>query len=63
MSTEEKVSKFVELFAAIPDERQEWKIKHKPSDITGQNGAGSVLSSLPFKPYRFAEQTGTGARP
>jgi predicted transposase YbfD/YdcC len=33
MSTEEKVSKFVELFAAIPDERQEWKVKHKLVDI------------------------------
>jgi predicted transposase YbfD/YdcC len=33
MSTEEKVSKFMELFAAIPDERQEWKTKHKLIDI------------------------------
>jgi predicted transposase YbfD/YdcC len=28
-----KVSKFVELFQCIPDERQEWKIKHKLVDI------------------------------
>jgi predicted transposase YbfD/YdcC len=33
MSTEEKVSKFIELFAAIPDERQDWKTKHKLVDI------------------------------
>jgi predicted transposase YbfD/YdcC len=33
MSTEEKVSRFIELFAAIPDERQEWKVKHKLLDI------------------------------
>lgn len=33
MSTGEKISKFVELFAAIPDERQEWKVKHKLIDI------------------------------
>jgi predicted transposase YbfD/YdcC len=33
MSTEEKVSKFIELFSAIPDERQEWKVKHKLVDI------------------------------
>jgi predicted transposase YbfD/YdcC len=33
MSTEEKVSKFKELFSAIPDERQEWKVKHKLIDI------------------------------
>ena len=33
MSTDEKVSKFIELFGAIPDERQEWKTKHKLIDI------------------------------
>jgi predicted transposase YbfD/YdcC len=33
MPTEEKVSKFIELFSAIPDERQEWKVKHKLTDI------------------------------
>jgi predicted transposase YbfD/YdcC len=33
MSGKEKVSKFIELFAAIPDERQEWKVKHKLIDI------------------------------
>ena len=27
------VSKFVELFAGLPDERQEWKVKHKLVDI------------------------------
>jgi predicted transposase YbfD/YdcC len=30
---EQKVSKFVELFSNFPDERQEWKIKHKLVDI------------------------------
>jgi predicted transposase YbfD/YdcC len=30
---EKKVSAFVALFENIPDERQEWKIKHKPVDI------------------------------
>jgi predicted transposase YbfD/YdcC len=30
---EKEASKFVELFANIPDERQEWKIKHKLVDI------------------------------
>lgn len=30
---EENVSSFVELFANIPDERQEWKVKHKLVDI------------------------------
>lgn len=29
----EKVSKFVELFSDLPDERQEWKIKHRLVDI------------------------------
>jgi predicted transposase YbfD/YdcC len=33
MSTDEKVSKFIELFGTIPDERQEWKTKHKRIDI------------------------------
>jgi predicted transposase YbfD/YdcC len=33
MSVNEKVSKFIELFASIPDERQEWKVKHKLVDI------------------------------
>ena len=33
MSTDEKVSKFIELFETIPDERQEWKTKHKLVDI------------------------------
>ena len=33
MSTEEKVSKFIELFETLPDERQEWKTKHKLIDI------------------------------
>jgi predicted transposase YbfD/YdcC len=31
--TEQKVSKFVELFSNLPDERQEWKVKHKLVDI------------------------------
>jgi len=30
---QDKVSKFVELFEDMPDERQEWKIKHKLIDI------------------------------
>jgi predicted transposase YbfD/YdcC len=30
---EEKISKFIELFQSLPDERQEWKIKHKLIDI------------------------------
>jgi predicted transposase YbfD/YdcC len=30
---EKKISAFKELFASIPDERQEWKIKHKLIDI------------------------------
>jgi predicted transposase YbfD/YdcC len=30
---EQKVSKFVELFSNLPDERQAWKIKHKLVDI------------------------------
>lgn len=30
---EKKVSKFVELFDGLPDQRQEWKIKHKLTDI------------------------------
>jgi predicted transposase YbfD/YdcC len=33
MSREEKISKFIELFRSLPDERQEWKIKHKLVDI------------------------------
>jgi predicted transposase YbfD/YdcC len=32
-TTESKVSAFVDLFANIPEERQEWKIKHKLVDI------------------------------
>jgi predicted transposase YbfD/YdcC len=30
---ENKVSMFIELFSSIPDERQEWKVKHKLVDI------------------------------
>jgi predicted transposase YbfD/YdcC len=30
---EQKVSKFIELFNNLPDERQEWKVKHKLVDI------------------------------
>jgi predicted transposase YbfD/YdcC len=29
----DKISKFVELFRKLPDERQEWKVKHKLVDI------------------------------
>jgi hypothetical protein len=30
---ENKASEFVNLFANIPDERPEWKVKHKLIDI------------------------------
>jgi predicted transposase YbfD/YdcC len=37
-----KVSAFIELFADIPDERQEWKIKHKLTDILFIAVVGSI---------------------
>jgi predicted transposase YbfD/YdcC len=57
MSTEEKVSKFIELFAAIPDERQEWKVKHKLVDIIFIAVVGTIAACDDWEEIEwFAEE-------